>query len=85
MRIEDIQWHVQKPPQVEMKEVVVELTTPIPSDITCHDLYHLLKKYYHIRKYLRRLKKAFFYGTKNERMRQRIRRDIYKYCVIETR
>jgi len=85
MRIEDIQWHVQKPPQVEMKEVMVELTTPIPSDITCHDLYLLLKKYHHIRKYPRRLKKAFFYGTKNERMRQRIRRDLYKYCVIETR
>ena len=85
MDISKMEWHVANPPKTEMKEVVVELTTPIPSDITCHDLYPLLKKYHYIRKYPRRLKKAFFYGTKNERMRQRIRRDIYKYCVIEER
>ena len=77
------QWHIEYPPSV--KEVVVELTTPISPDTTCHDLYFMLIKYKHIRKYPRRMKKAFFYGTKNEKMRRRLQRQIYKYCVIETR
>ena len=85
MNINNIQWHIAKPPQVEMKEVMVELTTPISPEITCHELYFLMIKYHHIRRYPRRMKKAFFFGTKNERMRQRIRKEIYKYCVIETR
>jgi len=83
MNIGNIQWHIEKPPSV--KEVVVELTTPISSDITCHDLYFMLIKYGHIRRYPRRMKKAFFYGTKNEKMRRYIQRQIYKYCVIEQR
>jgi hypothetical protein len=85
MDISNIQWHVEKPPSCEMVEVKVELTTPIEPDLTCHDLYPMLIKCHHIRKYPRRFKKAFFYGTKNGRMRERIRKEIYKYCVIETK
>lgn len=81
MDINKMEWHVEYPNKY-LKEVKVELTTPISSDITCHDLYFLLKKYSHIRKYPRRFKKAFFYGTKNDSIRRKIQKEIYKYCVI---
>jgi hypothetical protein len=83
MKVNDIQWYAKY--EQEMEEVKIELTESLLSDITCHDLYFMMIKYHHIHKYPRRFKKTFFYGTKNEKIRQKIRKEIYKYCVIETK
>lgn len=77
------EWHVAYEPKMEMKEVVVQLYEEIPPDITCRDLYFRLKKRNLIKRFPRKFKKAFFYGTKNHIMRMKIIAKIYEHCKIE--
>ena len=60
----------------------VELTEPLPEGITCRDLYLLLQKKHLIKRYPRKFKKAFYFGTKNSKVYNQIKSEINKYCKV---
>ena len=77
------EWCVAYEPKMEVKEVVVQLYEEMPPDMTCRDLYLRLKGRNLIKRFPRKFKKAFFYGTKNPKMRMKARAKIYEHCKIE--
>ena len=81
MDINNIKWKCVRASKVETEEVMIDVTVPIEPDITCHELYFLFIEYGHIRRYPRKKKKAFFYGTKNAKLHKWVQNEVCKYLL----